>query len=178
MPSLVENQPRGFLRWGLRAPIWLYRAGLGWILGERFLMLSHIGRKSGLPRQTVIEVVRHDKTSGAYFVASGWGAKSDWFQNIQKNPEVKIKVGTRQMNVIVQLLSLEDASRELFIYARDHPAAFHELSQVLAGQALKGTEEECKQLARSIPVVAFRPKAKTDTGSQTESGKESRRTHP
>jgi hypothetical protein len=51
--------PRGMLRW-LRMPIWLYRLRLGWLLGNRFLMLTHIVRKSGQPPQSVLEVVGHD----------------------------------------------------------------------------------------------------------------------
>lgn len=41
----------------MRAPIWTYRAGLGFVFGSRLLMLEHIGRKSSLPRQVVLEVV-------------------------------------------------------------------------------------------------------------------------
>lgn len=29
-----------------RAPIWLYRAGLGFVFGSRILMLEHVGRRS------------------------------------------------------------------------------------------------------------------------------------
>jgi hypothetical protein len=34
----------------MRAPIWLYRARLGFLFGSRTLMLEHIGRKSGARR--------------------------------------------------------------------------------------------------------------------------------
>ncbi|MET8156751.1 hypothetical protein ABZT47_10295 [Sphaerisporangium sp. NPDC005289] len=33
----------------VRAPIWLYRAGLGILFGSRLLMLEHIGRTTGAP---------------------------------------------------------------------------------------------------------------------------------
>lgn len=32
-----RRPPRGFQRLLWRAPIWLYRLGLGWLLGHRFL---------------------------------------------------------------------------------------------------------------------------------------------
>lgn len=55
MPGFVDARPpRGLLRLAARLPLWLYRAGLGWLLSNRFLMLTHIGRKSGLPRQVVV----------------------------------------------------------------------------------------------------------------------------
>ncbi len=93
--SIVDRPPSKALRLGLRLPIWLYRARLGWLLGDRFLMLTHTGRKSGLPRQTVIEVVQHDKGTDTYYVVSGWGEKSDWYQNIRKSPSVTVHVGGR-----------------------------------------------------------------------------------
>lgn len=38
-------------RWLVRAPIWLYRARLGAVLGSRLLMLEHTGRTSGQRRR-------------------------------------------------------------------------------------------------------------------------------
>ena len=53
--------PHGLSRLAFRLPIWLYHSHLGWLLGTRFVLLTHTGRKSGLSRQTVLEVVRYDK---------------------------------------------------------------------------------------------------------------------
>ncbi len=69
--SIVSHPPDKALRFGLRLPIWLYRMKLGWLLGNHFLLLVHIGRKSGKSRQTVIEVVQHDKKTDTYYVVSG-----------------------------------------------------------------------------------------------------------
>lgn len=77
--KITQHKPAGVLRAMFRAPIFLYRIHLGWLLGGRFLMLTHIGRKSGVPRQTVIEVVSHDKETGKYYVAAAWRDKSDWY---------------------------------------------------------------------------------------------------
>jgi hypothetical protein len=38
----------------LKLPLLLYRLGLGWIFGHRFLLLTHKGRRSGKVRQTVL----------------------------------------------------------------------------------------------------------------------------
>ena len=155
MSNLVKHKPRGIVRWALRAPRWLYRAGLGWLLGERFLLLRYTGRKSGLQRETVIEVVDHDRERDTYYVASGWGAKSDWFLSIQANPEVRVQVGRHKMTARAQILDLEDAVRRLSSYAKHHPTAFHELSRVMFGRTLKGTNEELLEFARSIPIIAL-----------------------
>ena len=44
-------------RWLVRAPINLYRVGLGFLFGTRLLMLEHVGRRTGARRYVVLEVV-------------------------------------------------------------------------------------------------------------------------
>lgn len=92
MPDRIQaiTPPRGLARLFYRVPILFYRAGLGWLLGSRFLMLTHTGRVSGLPRRTVLEIVRTDEASGAYYVVSAWGEKSDWLRNVRQGPKVVI----------------------------------------------------------------------------------------
>jgi hypothetical protein len=41
----------------VRAPIWLYRARLGFLFGPRLIMLEHTARKSGARCYVVLEVV-------------------------------------------------------------------------------------------------------------------------
>jgi deazaflavin-dependent oxidoreductase (nitroreductase family) len=111
--TATGSKPRGITRFLLRLPIWLYRLRLGWLLGDRFLMFRHTGRKSGLPRYTVVEVVRHDEATGSYVIASGWGEGSDWFRNIQKNPEVVLHTGRRRAPARAERLSHDEAAAEL-----------------------------------------------------------------
>jgi hypothetical protein len=58
----------------VRAPVGLYRARLGFLLGSRLLMLEHTGRKSGARRYVVLEVVGHPRPR-TYVVASGFGGR-------------------------------------------------------------------------------------------------------
>ena len=55
--TLIDHQPTGLLKHLLRAPIWLYRAGLGPLLGHRFVYIAHRGRRTGARREVVLEVV-------------------------------------------------------------------------------------------------------------------------
>jgi deazaflavin-dependent oxidoreductase (nitroreductase family) len=80
------------VRWLARAPIGLYRARLGFLLGSRLLMPEHLGRKSGTRRYVVLEVVAHPRP-GAYVMASGFGARAQWFRNVRANPHVRIYAG-------------------------------------------------------------------------------------
>ena len=149
---------RGLARLAFRLPIWLYRLRLGWLLGDRLLLLTHIGRKSGLPRQAVIEVVRHDLATDTYIVASGFGVQVDWFRNIQRNPNVVVQSGRRRLAAVAERLPLDIAADELYEYAQRRPGTFRAITKRLLGQELDGSAESCRRLAADVPVVALRPR--------------------
>ena len=160
--------PRGLFRRLLRLPVGLYRARLGWLLGNRFLMLTHIGRKSGLPHRTVVEVVRHDKAADAYIVVSGFGDKADWYRNICKTPNVTVHVGRRRFEAFAQPLALEESVREFQDYAQRHPTAFKALSHVLR-YPWDGSEASFLMLARLLPVIILRRLAPSKPARETVS---------
>lgn len=146
--------PRGMARLLYRLPTWLFRLRLGWLLGERFLLLTHRGRKSGLPRQTVLEVLQHDKAGDTYAVLSGWGEKADWRRNVEKTPDVVIHVGSRQFPAHATRLDSADSERIILDYARRNPLAIRVLPRMM-GYKIDGTEEDMRALARLGIVVSF-----------------------
>lgn len=153
--SLTAHKPKGLLKKSLHAPHWLYRLHLGWILGEHFLLLKHIGRKTGHLHETVVEVVAHDSKMDTYIVTAGWGEKSDWFQNIMQNPNVEIQVGSRRLAVHAERLAVQPAAQALLTYAQGHQVAFKELSTVIVGKPLAPTLQDCTVLSEKVPVIAF-----------------------
>lgn len=168
MPTKTAKRqpPTDLSRLFYRAPILLYRIGLGWVLGERFLLLHHTGRKSGLPRETVLEVVRHDEETDTYIVASGFGEKSDWFKNIQHNPQVEIEVGRRHLQVTAERLTPEEAEQELLDYAGRHPRALRTLAGYF-GYDYSGTGDDIHALAQELPMIAFRPRQPAEVSDRT-----------
>jgi deazaflavin-dependent oxidoreductase (nitroreductase family) len=158
LPEKVSDPkpPRGLARLALRAPIWLYRAHLGWLLGHRFLRLTHTGRKSGLPRQNVLEIVRYDPATHTCIVASGWGEKSDWYRNITANPRVTVEVGTQRFPARAERLPAADGEKEMLDYARRHPMALRELASFM-GYRLDGSQEDIRALGRLVPLFALQP---------------------
>lgn len=153
-PSHV-HPPRGLSRFFWRLPIWLYRIHLGWLLTGHFLMLEHIGRKSGLPRQAVIEVIKHDKANDVYYVAAGFGPASDWYQNLLKTPQARIHAGFRREEADASVLSIEEAENIILDYARRYPAAIRTLAKILGYEIQKG-EEDYRALVRFVPIVALK----------------------
>ena len=155
---LSDTDPsKGLLRIGVRLPVLLYRSRMGWILGGRFLMPTTTGRKAGLPRRTVLEVELHDQETHTYYIASGWGEKSDWFRNIQKTPTVAVNVGLRQFEAMAIRLSQEEAECVLTDYARQHPHSARFLMRLMIGLQLDTAEDQSRSLAHSIPLVALKP---------------------
>lgn len=115
----------------VRAPIWLYRVRAGALLGSRMLMLEHVGRSSGLRRYVVLEVVDHPAPD-RYLVASGFGAKAQWFRNIVANPEVRVWVGShRPASARAGVLDQPTVDRVLADYAARHPASWGQFRAVL-----------------------------------------------
>jgi deazaflavin-dependent oxidoreductase (nitroreductase family) len=158
MPTKIKEvqQPRGIARTLYRLPIWLFRLHLGWLLMGHFLLLTHTGRKSGLPRQTVLEVLWHEKAVGVYYVLAGWGEQSDWVKNIEKTPRVTIAVGRQRFRARALRLSPEEAEVKVLAYARQHPRLIRYLPRLL-GYRTDGTEEDLRALACLLIVLAFEP---------------------
>ncbi|MGH3724996.1 MAG: nitroreductase family deazaflavin-dependent oxidoreductase [Mycobacterium sp.] len=148
--------PSGFRRVLWRLPISLYRAGLGFLMGQRLMLLTHTGRKSGQPRQSVLEVVGREE--GGYLAASGFGAAADWFKNIRKTPEAVIQVGNRRIGVNATVLSADEGAALMERYAMRHPKAAQQLCKVM-GFEVDGTPGDFREVGRKIPFVKFTPVA-------------------
>src|SRR5579872_6864271 len=88
----MANPHRGALRYFF-APVSLYRLHLGWLLGRRFLLLTHTGRRTGLRRQTVLEVMEYRSDGPEAVVMSGFGPQANWLRNIQAAPGPEIVIG-------------------------------------------------------------------------------------
>jgi deazaflavin-dependent oxidoreductase (nitroreductase family) len=88
-----EESLRQFLKYVSRFHIAMWRLGLGPWLGLRpdwwsqIMVITHIGRKSGLKRRTALNYALVD--GEIYFVA-GFGSGSDWYRNVVKNPQVEV----------------------------------------------------------------------------------------
>jgi deazaflavin-dependent oxidoreductase (nitroreductase family) len=136
-----------------RLPIGLYRAGLGAVMGDRFLHLTHTGRKTGLLREAVIEVVVFDPQADIYYLASGWGKQSDWYQNILATPSIVAQVGRRKFNGRAVPETAEKGADLFAHYGERHPRALQTLARVM-GYRIDATEDEYRALGREVPVVA------------------------
>src|SRR5262245_33434710 len=101
-----------------RAPNALYENGFGWVLGRRFLRLTHTGRRSGIRHHVVIEVVRYDRDSGEATVVSGFGPFADWYRNVIAGGPVAVDFGHGPKGASYRLLSTDEAEQAYAAYER------------------------------------------------------------
>lgn len=155
-------RPSRPLRWLLRAPLRIYDWHLGWLLGHRFLRLTHRGRRSGRRYQTVLEVVGRDQKHGEYVVMAGFGRASDWYQNIQAGPEAaEIEIGREHFVPDLRVLDPDEAAATLASYERRNRLAAPIVRRVLGrliGERYDGSEAARREVVRLLPMIGFRPR--------------------
>lgn len=73
----------------------MWRMGLGgWVnawpaVGGRIMIIEHIGRRTGLPRQTPVNYAEVD---GEIYCTAGFGGDSDWYRNCLAHPQVNLQL--------------------------------------------------------------------------------------
>jgi deazaflavin-dependent oxidoreductase (nitroreductase family) len=141
-----------------RAPVRLYDHGLGWLLGRRFLCLTHVGRKSGCRYRTVLEVI--GLTNEEVTVVAGLGPSSDWFRNLQAGGSAYVELGRARFVADHRVLGHAEAAAAIADYERRNRLVLPIVRRVLtalAGWPYDGSRDARERLVRQLPLVAFRP---------------------
>lgn len=128
MSTLYQQHEKGFMsypgggwrRLMFKAPLILWRMGFGPVIGRVMLVLTHTGRKSGLPRHTMVEYHILDSVK---YVPCAFGPRSDWYKNITADPRVTIQTArSSERSLAVRVTDDQEllAVYDLFI-RRDPP---------------------------------------------------------
>ena len=149
-----RQKPTGVFKWLLKAPGWLFRIRLGFVFGDRFLLITHVGRKSGTTYHTPVEVVVHDEKAGEYIVCSGTGVNADWYRNISATPAISVQVRNRVWAPQQRMLSADEAGTRFAEYERAHPKTAARLLTSM-GQSYDGTDTDRVRMMANIPMVSF-----------------------
>ena len=149
------------LRLLLQAPVWLYRCRCGWLLGHRFLMLHHVGRRSGHPRRTVLEVIQYREDGPEVVVISAFGPNAGWLRNIEAARVADIRIGANHFAAVHRRLGQDEAVEVLADYERRNRLIAPIIRRVLSwllGWRYDGSEEHRRRLVAQLPAIAFRPR--------------------
>lgn len=146
------------LKQALGVPRVLYAHGGGWVLGHRFLQLSHHGRRTGDLHRTVLEVVRYDRKTGEAFVLSGFGSRADWLLNLRAGSDVVVSISRYSSPARYREVGLQEAIEVFADYEHRNavvrPVIRGVLSRLL-GWRFDGSRAARLRLAQQLPMVAF-----------------------
>ncbi|HJU17336.1 MAG TPA: nitroreductase family deazaflavin-dependent oxidoreductase [Stellaceae bacterium] len=144
-----------------RAPVYLYRWRCGRLLGRRFLLLIHTGRRTGRRRETVLEVVEYREAGPELVVVSAFGRNADWLRNIAATPGPEVVIGRERFVAAHRLLDPEEAMGVIERYEQRNrlvaPIVRRVLSRLL-GWPYRGSASDRRRLVDELPFVAFRPR--------------------
>ena len=86
------------------------------------MLITTTGRKSGKPRQVLVDVMKYDKETNTYYVEAAYGARADWVRNIHTNPVFQAQVGRRKFAARAVVLSPEETGKKIVDFYRRRPA--------------------------------------------------------
>ena len=110
----MTSSRRRFAAAGNRIGVFLHRAAGGRLdaFGDTtVLMITSPGRRTGLPRSTMVRYLEDD---GGYLVwgtASGAPHDPDWFRNLRRTPRARIEIGRDAQDVDAEELTGAERDR-------------------------------------------------------------------
>jgi deazaflavin-dependent oxidoreductase (nitroreductase family) len=155
-PAGSKQNPPAFMTPFFKLPLILYRLGLGWMLGKRFMLLTHVGRRSGKIHRSVLAVVGYDEKTRTIMAVSAWSS-SNWYRNIQAAPALEVETGRVRYAPVQRPLSSEEMAALFIEFRRQHPVFIRMVARI-PGWNIDSSYDEFLVLARTLRGVAFQPK--------------------
>lgn len=156
--TVLDKRPGKFLKFFFKVPVWMYKIGFGgferWF-GAQWMLITHIGRKSGKRYDSMVDVMDYDKATDTYYIEAAYGTRADWYRNIQANPIFKVKVGRRKFEARAEALSTEGSADMLVKFYREKPAYTRSV-MAMVGMKFNG-EEDLRAMASKLMLLAVHP---------------------
>ena len=143
----LPGRPSALVRALFRIPVLVYRSGFAGferLVGLRFVLLTATGRRSGLPRSVMLDLIGQD--GDRYFVDSGWGERAAWVRNVRANPGVRVQVGRERFVATASEVAPREGARRMLDFIRAHPIYTGAIVRSLGGQV--DTRDEAALLRR------------------------------
>src|ERR1700751_4718405 len=149
-------RPNAALRPVFRAPVYLYRWKCGWLLGHRFLLVTHVGRRTGQRRHPVLEVMEYRKEGPEAVVMSAFGRNADWLRNIEATSSPAVVIGSRRFIASYRFLDEEDAMRVVAGYEHRNRLITRIIRLVLSrllGWRYDGSKSASRRFGQKTPCL-------------------------
>ena len=154
----LEKRPNALLKFFFKVPVWMHKIGFGgWekLIGAEWMLITTRGRKSGKPRDAMVDVMDYDAASDTYYIEAAYGERADWYKNMQVNPVFEARVGRRKFSATATPLSNEGAGELMVKFFRKKPAYTRSV-MAMVGMKFEG-EEELRVLGSKLTLLAVKP---------------------
>jgi deazaflavin-dependent oxidoreductase (nitroreductase family) len=141
-----------------RLPLGLYRRGWGSLLGHTFLLLVHVGRKSGTIYSSVAMALTYDRATKEAVICSVWGERADWVRNLRVRPALQVRIGRESFTPEQRFLSEDERFDVAVEFRRRHPWRLRLLTLIFGWGDLS-SDAAVRAFVRTRPFVALRPAA-------------------
>ena len=152
----LRRQPGRLALAILRLPLPLYRRGWGWLLGHEFLLLVHVGRKTGRRFETAAMVLTYDPDTRDAVICAAWGPNTDWVRNLRARPALEVRIGRESFVPEHRFLTDDESFAVAVGFRRRHPWRLRVISRVLGWGDLR-TDAAARVFVRTRPFVSLRP---------------------
>jgi len=139
---------RAMFKW----PVQLWRLGLGPLLGRFLVLITHTGRKSGLPRRTLAELHVIDSRK---YAPCAFGRRAQWYRNIEADPLVTIQTSAGAESA--RAVRVTDDQELLALFDLDQPLNRAMLEGYLATLGIEPTPEDILAKKDRIYWIRFDP---------------------
>jgi deazaflavin-dependent oxidoreductase (nitroreductase family) len=153
----LRRTPGRLMLMVFRMPLLLYRHGWGWLLGHTFLVLVHVGRKTGKPHDTVAMALSYNPDRHEAVIFSGWGPDADWVHNLQARPALEVQIGRESFVPQHRFLTDDEAVAVVIDFRRRHPWRVRLASAILGWGDLH-SDDAVRRFVHEHPFVSLRPK--------------------
>lgn len=151
----LRSRPGRLALAAMRMPRPLYHHRLGGLLGHTFLLITHQGRTSGIPRETVAMALSWNPNTKEVVVCSVWG-ETQWVRNLRARPALRIQIGADTFTPQQRFLADHDAIAVTAAFQTRHPLRLRLFSSILGWHKLD-TQSALREFVAGKPFIAFRP---------------------
>jgi len=157
---MKKRRPGPLARRLLQTPALLYEWHVGWLLGRRFLRLTHVGRRTGRTHWTMLEVIKENRAEHELIVIAGLGRTAQWYRNLQAHEALEVAIARDRFVPIHRELSSREAETALADYERRNrylAPLIHRVLSWLVGWRYDGTPPARQRLLAELPMIGLRP---------------------
>jgi deazaflavin-dependent oxidoreductase (nitroreductase family) len=144
-----------------RLPLWLHGFGIrGYerLLGIDWIVLTTRGRRSGAPRDVMLDAIGHDTETGTWYVQPADEARAHWLRNLRAHPIATVEVRGRRFEARATEITGPAGAEVVLRFIRTHPW-YARLIVWMVGyvDGIDLPDDELLAKLRHVVVVALHP---------------------